>query len=342
MLLREAMEEAGYYTQTKGTTVRCHLCRHQCVIADGKRGLCGVRENKAGTLYTLVYGELVANHVDPIEKKPLYHFLPGSKSYSIATFGCNFTCLNCQNADISQAPVERGLTAGRHFTPEKVVREARLHECASIAYTYTEPTIFFEFAYDVAKIASSQGIYNVFVTNGYIGEEPLRDIAPYLDAANIDLKSSSEEFYTKICGGKLSRLKESIELYYDLGIFLEITTLVIPDYNDSEADIRGVAQFISKVDPRIPWHISRFHPYYKLINHRSTPVETLLKAFNIGKEEGLEFIYLGNVPGSNEDTLCPSCGSKLIGRFGYQIISNQLIARNTCPHCNTEIPGVFK
>ncbi|MHA2407198.1 MAG: AmmeMemoRadiSam system radical SAM enzyme [Candidatus Ranarchaeia archaeon] len=336
------MEEARYYTKTAGKKVECFLCRHNCLIAEGKLGLCRVRKNDDGVLYSLVYGELVATNVDPIEKKPLYHVLPGSKSYSIATIGCNFTCLNCQNADISQVSITQSMTRRRVTPPQKVVEDAILHECQSIAYTYTEPTIFFEYAFDVAKIASSKGLYNIFVTNGYIGEEPLRDIAPYLNAANIDLKSSREEFYTKICGGKLDRLLESIRLYKKLGIFLEITTLVIPEYNDSDEDLRGVAQFISSLDDNIPWHLSRFHPHYKLKDHRSTPVETLLKAYKIAEEEGINFVYLGNVPGTNEDTLCPTCERQLIVRYGYAVSSNKLQKQNTCPNCKSLIPGIFQ
>jgi pyruvate formate lyase activating enzyme len=336
------MEEARYYTQTAGKKTQCFLCRHNCIIAEGKFGLCKVRKNQDGVLYSLVYGKLVATNVDPIEKKPLYHFLPGSKSYSIATLGCNFTCLNCQNADISQVPIPLEGSSNHFVSPQQVIEDTLLHECQSIAYTYTEPTIFFEYAFDVAKKASSKGLYNIFVTNGYISEEPLRDIAPYLDAANIDLKSSNEEFYTKICGGKLDRLLESIRLYKQLGIFLEITTLVIPDYNDSEEDLRGVARFISSLDEKIPWHLSRFHPSYKLKNHRSTPVETLQKAYRIAKEEGIQYVYLGNVPGAQEDTLCPTCGRTLISRYGYQITSNELETQNTCPDCKTSIPGVFQ
>jgi len=336
------MEEARYYRQVRGKTVQCFLCKHHCLIADGKQGICGVRENRGGTLYSLVYGEIVASHVDPIEKKPLFHFLPGSTSYSIATYGCNFKCLNCQNADISQAPVEQGITRGHYTPPQEIVKQAVAHGCLSIAYTYTEPTIFFEYAFDVAKLAANQGLYNIFVTNGYVEKEPLQDIAPYLNAANIDLKSSNREFYTKICGGKLDRLLASIKLYFDLGVFIEITTLVIPDYNDSESDLNGVARFIANLDPTIPWHISRFHPQYKLIDHRSTPINTLLRAYNIGKEAGLQYVYLGNIPGTHENTFCPSCGKKLITRSGYFIVSNELEGKTSCPNCGIKIPGLFK
>ncbi|MHA1917782.1 MAG: AmmeMemoRadiSam system radical SAM enzyme [Candidatus Ranarchaeia archaeon] len=335
------MEEARYYEKKENNIVHCFLCKHNCRISEGKYGICKVRKNIEGILYSLVYGKIVANNVDPIEKKPLFHVLPGSKSYSISTVGCNFKCLNCQNSDISQPIINNDDPIGRIFSPDQIVDMAIKAGCKSIAYTYTEPTIFFEYAFDVAKIAKEKGLLNIFVTNGYIGEAPLRDIAPYLDAANIDLKSSNKEFYKKICGGNLDKLYDSIKLYHKLGIFLEITTLIIPDYNDSEEDLRGCVKFIKDLDENIPWHISRFHPDYKLINHRSTPVETLLKAKSIAEEEGLKYIYIGNVFDLSENTFCPICNTELVKRSGYTMIKNS-IDENNCPKCKSPITGIWK
>ena len=246
------MREAMFYERLEGNLVKCNLCSHRCRIPESKRGVCGVRENRDGTLYSLVYGRAVAQAVDPIEKKPLFHFYPGSRIFSIATVGCNFRCLNCQNYDISQMPREYGSIIGESLSPEEVVEKAKRYGCRSIAYTYTEPTVFFEYAYETAKLASKEGIKNVFVTNGYITEEALRELAPYLDAANIDLKGFSEEFYRKVCGASLEPVLESIKLHRELGIWVEVTTLIIPTLNDSEEVLKGIAEFISGVGEDIP------------------------------------------------------------------------------------------
>ena len=241
------MKEAMFYEKLDDKMVKCNLCSHRCSrIADSKRGICGVRENRDGKLYSLVYGRVAARSVDPIEKKPLFHFLPGSRSYSIATVGCNLRCRNCQNYDISQLPKERGIIVGQNVSPEEIVSAAKRNSCESIAYTYSEPTIFFEYAYDTAKLASKEGIKNVFVTNGYITPEALKEISPYLDAANIDLKSFSDDFYRKNCGARLKPVLDSIKLYKSLGIWTEITTLIIPSLNDSEEELRKIAEFIKK------------------------------------------------------------------------------------------------
>ena len=297
------MREAMFYERLEGNLVKCNLCSHRCRIPESKRGVCGVRENRDGTLYSLVYGRAVAQAVDPIEKKPLFHFYPGSRIFSIATVGCNFRCLNCQNYDISQMPREYGSIIGESLLPEEIVEKAKRYGCRSIAYTYTEPTVFFEYAYETAKLASKEGIKNVFVTNGYITEEALRELAPYLDAANIDLKGFSEEFYRKVCGARLEPVLESIKLHRELGIWVEVTTLIIPTLNDSEEVLKGIAEFISGVGEDIPWHVSRFYPAYKLIDLPPTPPETLRKARKIGLEAGLRYVYQGNVPGEGEDCL---------------------------------------
>ena len=334
------MCEAMFYEKVEGNLVKCNLCSHRCRIPDSKRGVCGVRENREGTLYSLVYGRAVAQAVDPIEKKPLFHFYPGSKIFSIATVGCNFRCLNCQNYDISQMPREHGSIIGESLLPEEIVEKAKRYGCRSIAYTYTEPTVFFEYAYETAKLASKEGIKNVFVTNGYITEEALRELAPYLDAANIDLKGFSEEFYRKVCGARLEPVLESIKLHRELGIWVEVTTLVIPTLNDSEEVLRGIAEFISGVGEDIPWHVSRFYPAYKLIDLPPTPLETLRKAREIGLEAGLKYVYQGNVPGEGESTYCHECGELLIQRYGYQVLLNK-IEDSRCPYCGADIAGVW-
>ncbi|MFC1830090.1 AmmeMemoRadiSam system radical SAM enzyme [Thermodesulfobacteriota bacterium] len=334
--------EAYLYESLEDNNVKCHLCNHRCVIKDGRRGICGVRENREGALNTLVYGRLIARHIDPIEKKPLYHLLPASLSYSIATVGCNFKCLFCQNADIAQMPSDRkGMIAGDVFSPQDIVTEASRGGCASISYTYTEPTVFFEFAYDTAKLAHDKGIRNLFVTNGYMTEEALRMISPYLDAANVDLKAFTEDFYKTYCGAKLEHVKESLKLMKSLGIFVEVTTLLIPGLNDGEDELAQLAQFlVESLGSETPWHISRFHPTYKLTNRPSTPLESLNAARDIGMKAGLKYVYTGNVPGeSGGNTYCYSCGKMLIKRWGFYIKKNA-IEESRCPYCSSEIHGV--
>jgi pyruvate formate lyase activating enzyme len=333
--------EARFYTPEEEGKVKCYLCSHRCIISPGKRGICGVRENKKGKLYTLVYGRAISYNIDPIEKKPLYHFLPGTRSYSIATVGCNFRCLHCQNWEISQMPRERdGEIAGLDLPPEEVVRQAAQYDCASISYTYTEPTIFAEYAVDCAKLAQKKGIKNVFVTNGYITPEALKEIAPYIDAANIDLKGFTEEFYREVCSANLKPVLESIKLYKKLGIWIEITTLIIPGYNDDEEQLRGIARFIKSVGEDVPWHVTRFHPEYKLMSVPSTPLDTIRKARDIGKEEGLLYIYIGNVLGEGENTHCYNCGELLIERHGFDILKYR-IEKGKCPKCGVKIHGVW-
>ena len=336
------MKEAMFYEKLEDNLVNCNLCSHRCRrIADSKRGICGVRENRDGKLYSLVYGKAVAMSVDPIEKKPLFNFLPGSRSYSIATVGCNFRCDNCQNYDISQLPKERNIIVGPDVSPEEIVSAAKRSNCASIAYTYSEPTIFFEYAYDIAKLARKEGLKNVFVTNGYITPEALREISPYLDAANIDLKSFSDEFYRKSCGARLQPVLDSIRLYKSLGIWIEITTLIIPTLNDSEEELQKIAEFIKEVGEDTPWHITQFHPMYNLPDLPRTPVSTLRKARQIGLEAGLRYVYEGNVPGeTGENTYCPNCGKPLIRRFGYSIQENK-IKNSACTYCGTKIDGLY-
>jgi pyruvate formate lyase activating enzyme len=334
--------EAMFYEKLQDHTVNCNLCNHKCHIPESKCGICGVRENRGGKLYSLVYGKLIARSVDPIEKKPLFQFLPGSTAFSIATVGCNFRCENCQNFDISQLPNERKTILGRETSPEEIVEAAKLNHCKSIAYTYSEPTIFFEYALDVAKLAHKEGIKNVFVTNGYMTEEPLRMIAPYLDAANIDLKSFNDQFYKNICGANLQPVLDSIKLHKELGIWIELTTLVIPTLNDKVKELQQIAEFINnEVGEDTPWHISAFYPMYKLPDLPRTPVHILRKAREIGMDAGLKYVYLGNMFGeAGENTFCPECGKMLIQRLGYRMQENKIVD-SKCSYCGTKIDGVF-
>jgi pyruvate formate lyase activating enzyme len=333
------MKEAQFYKNLKDSKVHCHLCNQYCMIENGKRGKCSVRENHDGTLYTLVYGKVIAASVDPIEKKPLYHFLPGSYSYSFATQGCNFHCEFCQNCEISQPGKE---VFGKDTSQKEIVEQALINGCKSISYTYTEPTIFYEFAYDTAKLAKEKGLKNVFVTNGYITKDPLKEIQPYLDAANIDLKSFSDDFYKNLVGARLQPVLDSIKLYHELGIHIELTTLIIPGKNDSQTELKDTAEFIASVDKNIPWHVSRFHPDYKMINLSATPAETLMNAVKIGKKAGLKYAYAGNLPGNDyESTYCSKCNTKLIERSSFQVKKINIKGAH-CPVCSEKINLVLE
>lgn len=336
------MKEALLWHSLESERVACDLCNHRCQISPEKYGICGVRQNRKGTLYTHVYGEVIAAHVDPIEKKPLYHYLPGSTAFSIATVGCNFQCPFCQNWQISQKSKRNG-NAPRceTFSPEDIVRAARSRGCQSISYTYTEPTIFFEFAFDTAKLAKNEGLGNSFVTNGYMTTEALETISPYLDACNVDLKSFNEKFYREMCKAHLEPVLASIRKMKELGIWIEITTLIIPGQNDSDEELTQIARFIVDVDPDIPWHISRFHPDHQLTDRSSTPLGTLRKAYSIGKREGLRYIYIGNVIGESEDTRCPNCNALLIQRSGFITRRNAIVGAK-CSKCGHLIAGVFQ
>jgi len=335
------MKEAMFYTKEDKQKVKCSLCAHNCLIHEGKRGICGVRENSGGILYSLVYGKLISMNVDPIEKKPLFHFLPSTISLSIASTGCNFRCLHCQNFDISQHREKDSVIPGNYVSAQQVVDAAEKAGCRSISYTYTEPTIFFEFAYDCARLAHEKGIKNIFVSNGYTGTEAVNEIAPFLDAINIDLKGD-DSFYKKVCGARLQPVLDNIRLMKELGIWVEVTTLIIPSYNDSEDTLRGIAEYIMSVDPSIPWHVSQFYPTYKLYDQPRTPVETLRRAREIGFEKGLKYIYEGNVPGEGgENTFCPHCRELLIKREGYEIFENR-IQDNLCVKCMEQIEGVWR
>jgi pyruvate formate lyase activating enzyme len=335
------MKEAYLYEKMENQRVRCFLCNHRCLIKEGARGICGVRENQEGTLVSLVYGKVIARHVDPIEKKPLFHFLPGSRSYSLATAGCNFRCLFCQNADISQMPADRNQIWGEEMTPSMIVEEATGSRSFSISYTYTEPTIFFELALDTARLAVKKGLKNIFVSNGYMTEECLKEISSDLHGANVDLKAFTDKFYKEQCGAKLEPILRTLEIMRKTGVWVEVTTLLIPGLNDSTEELKGLAGFLCNLDPDIPWHISRFHPSYRLMNVRPTPPESIQRARDIGYEAGLKYVYTGNLPGDEgEKTYCHKCKELLIDRFGFYV-RKQAIKDNRCPRCNALIPGVW-
>ena len=335
--------EAWLYDTMADQRVRCRLCSHHCVISPGQRGICGVRENCAGVLETRVYGHLIASGDDPIEKKPIFHLMPGSRSFSIATVGCNFKCRFCQNADIAQMPADQdGRVAGDPVTPQQVVAAARQRGCASIAYTYTEPTVFFEFACDTAQLAHPLGIKNIFVTNGYMSAEALERVSPWLDAANVDLKAFSDGFYKHQCGARLEPVKATLRRMKALKIWVEVTTLIIPGLNDDPGELSQLATFIAtELGPETPWHVSRFHPTYRLTDRGATPLKTLVQARSIGLASGLKYVYTGNLPGQGgEDTLCPGCGAAAIARNGFRILAMR-VAQGRCSSCGTAIDGIF-
>jgi len=332
------MKEALLYETLTDKTVKCNLCNHHCTIKNGQFGICYVRQNKDGILYTHVYDRIIAEHVDPIEKKPLFHFLPGSTSYSVATVGCNFKCRFCQNANIAQMPADQGQISGMPLTPEQVVQTAIKNRCKSISFTYTEPTIYFEFALETAQKAHAQNIKNIFVSNGYMSKEAIKSIGSWLDAANIDLKSFNNQFYAKYCGGKLQPVLENLVSLKAHNVFVEITTLVVTGLNDDPKEIKQAADFIVKeLGPDTPWHLSRFHPTYRLKDRPSTPIETLQRSRKIGMDAGLYYVFTGNVPGdTGESTFCHQCGTLLIDRFGFRIQKN-ILDTCRCPHCQTPV-----
>lgn len=338
------MREARFYEKRDGGEVRCTLCAQYCTISTGKRGVCGVRENRDGTLYAMNYGLVVAEHVDPVEKKPLFHFYPGAFALSVATVGCNFRCTFCQNWDISQTSKGKDRQiSGQYTEPEHLTRLALQQRCRVISFTYSEPTIFYEWAYDVAKVATQSGILNTFVTNGYITAEPLREISPYLHGANVDLKAFTDLTYRKVMGAPgLKPVLDALKLMKELGIWVEVTTLVVPTRNDSDGELRDIARFIrTDLGPDTPWHVSRFHPDYRDLDLPPTPTSTLRRAYDIGKEEGLHYVYTGNIPGDEgEHTACHRCGERLIERFGFRIARDIVTKDGTCPKCGTQVAGV--
>jgi pyruvate formate lyase activating enzyme len=327
--------------KTEDRKVRCFLCHWRCLISDGGLGRCRVRKNIAGVLYSLNYNKVCAANPDPIEKKPLFHFHPGSKSFSIAAPGCNFQCSFCQNWQISQMPTE-GLIDGGDISPEEIVRGAVRSGCSSIACTYTEPTIFMELCADTARAARAKGLANVFVSNGYMTRQAVDFAKDWLDAVNIDLKAFTEEFYTDLCRGHLDPVLDTIRyIAKHTDIWMELTTLIIPGRNDSDGELKRIADFIAnEASVDVPWHISRFYPQYKMTDAESTGAAVLERAYAIGKEAGLRYIYIGNMPGIGaESTYCCNCGHLLIERMGYRIVKKKL-SGDCCPACGTKMAGV--
>jgi len=332
---------ARYWRALDDGSVRCLLCPRSCVVPPGGRGHCGVRENRDGTYYTLVYGNPCAVHVDPVEKKPFYHFLPTTTAFSIATAGCNLDCRFCQNWHISQARPEE--TYNYRLTPAELVDLAERSGSPSIAYTYSEPTVFFEYMLDCARLARERGLRNVYHSNGYISPEPLRELCACLDAANIDLKGFDESYYRQIAGGELAPVLRSLEILREEGVHLEITTLVVPGRNDDDESLRAMCAWIAEhLGSGTPLHLSRFHPQYRLRNLPPTPVETLERARRIALEEGLRYVYVGNVPGhAANSTYCPSCGEMVIRRVGYAVDPFG-IEEGRCAACGAPIEGVWR
>lgn len=364
------LQAALYFEPLADQFARCTLCPHDCRIAPDHRGVCGVRINRGGQLFTRVGDRIVSAEVDPIEKKPLFHFLPGSSAYSIATVGCNLRCRFCQNWTISQWPklresVSRGEEVsspvvehpgdewcpdaeppearwgiGTAVAPSELVAQAQRAGCRSIAYTYTEPTIFYELALATARLASAAGLGNIAVTNGFISLDPLREIAPYLGAVNVDLKSFRDGYYKKLCGARLEPVLAALREYKKLGVWIELTTLLIPGLNDEDGELRDISRFIrTELGEDVPWHISRFFPAYKMEHWQTTPIRSLLRAREIGQEEGLRYVYLGNVPEEEaENTICPGCGTVVIRRWGVTVVENRLRA-GRCPNCSQFVAG---
>ena len=327
-----------YKNLEKSNKIICMLCQHFCQLKEGQVGICGVNKNENGALKTLVYGHPSALNLDPVEKKPMYHLLPGTSALSLGTVGCNFKCPFCQNWQISQ---EHSVDTSVDISPQKMVDLAIENGAASIAYTYNEPTIFYPYAKDIGVIARERGLKNIFVTNGFESEEVVKDMASWLDAANVDLKSWDDAYYKKVLKGGLEAVKETLRNMVKEGIWVEVTTLLIEGDNDSDADLKAMAAFIAdELGRHVPWHLSAFHPDYKMQDHESTKLQTLERAKKIALEAGLEYVYLGNVP-VHGDTYCPDCGTLLIDRTGYSVTQNKLVDGH-CPKCNREIEGVWK
>ena len=332
------MSAPNPFYREEGDKIVCLLCRHYCKLKDGQVGICGVNKNEGGKLVNLVYGKVSAINIDPIEKKPLYHFLPGSTSLSIGTVGCNFKCPFCQNWQISQS---KDIGSSYEVTPQQLVDLALQNGCKSISYTYNEPTIFYPFARDVAMLAHKSGLKNVFVSNGFETPEIIEDMKGKIDAFNIDIKGFKKEYYKKYLKGELEGVLDTLKRLKQKGFWVETTTLIVPGDNDSDEELRAIAEFIAKeLDINTPWHISAFHPDYKVQDKGPTPLETLQRAYNIGKEAGLNFIYMGNVA-MPSITACPNCGEELIKRVGYQLVENKLV-NGKCPKCTTQIPGIWR
>jgi len=336
------LKQAVLWESAGDQKVRCRLCHFRCVIDEGRLGHCSVRRNVGGTLYSLNYHKVCAANPDPIEKKPLFHFQPGTQSFSVATMGCNFRCTFCQNWQISQVALEDGRIDGQAIGPEQVVATAVRGGCRSIAYTYTEPTVFMELCHDCGRLAKEKGLANVFVSNGYMTPEAIDFAAGWLDGINVDLKAFTEDYYRRLCKARLQPVLDTIAyIARETDIWMEVTTLLVPGENDSQGELQRLAEFlVRQAGPDVPWHISRFHPQYKYLDAHATSLKSLREAERIGKEAGLRYVYLGNVPGSSsESTFCYECDRVLIERTGYRIKANH-IKNSQCPDCGAAIAGV--
>ena len=331
--------------ELKSQKILCQACAQACILDEGEYGICGVRKVEEGQLRLLVYGLAAAVNVDPVEKKPMFHFLPKSRAFSVGTIGCNFSCKFCQNYEISQYPKEHNYhIVGQELSPERIVELAQENRCDSIAYTYNEPIVFFEYTYDTAKLAHEKGIKNIYVTSGFETRKAIDLLAPYIDGMNIDIKSFSDEFYKEICGARLKPVLEAVKYAHSKGIWIEITTLLIEGKNDSDEEIREIAKFIASVDKSIPWHLSAFHPMYKMLDVPRTRESTLLRAYKIGQEEGLKYLYIGNIDNEDyESTYCPDCSKKVVDRSGNigQFVTSRLDEDGNCPECGYALEGVW-
>jgi pyruvate formate lyase activating enzyme len=335
------MRSARLYQSAADGSVSCGLCAHHCTIKPGRRGICGVRENRGGELYSLVYGQVAAEHIDPVEKKPLFHFLPGSLTYSVATAGCNFKCLHCQNHTLSHLSGSVDDVRHHYREPAAIVDQAMAAGCRSISYTYSEPTVFFEFAYDCCRAARQKGLHNIFVSNGYMSRPAAQLLAEVLGAINIDIKSFSDDFYRTICGGRLQPVLDNVRFFREQGVWVEATTLIIPGLNDTDDELRSIAAFLVSCDPNIPWHVSGFHPTFRMLDRPPTTAQRLLTARDLGLAAGLNHVYVGNIRGSGgEATLCPACSHVLIQRSGFVVAANRLVD-GRCPQCQQPVAGVW-
>jgi pyruvate formate lyase activating enzyme len=331
---------AKYYKKLGEKKVQCQLCPHECRVADLERGTCGVRENKGGEYYTLVYGNPCSAHIDPIEKKPVFHYYPSTTAFSIATAGCNFVCKFCQNWEISQKRPEQVKTV--KLPPSQVIQIAQQRGCKTVAHTYTEPVVFFEYMLDCAIVGKEKGVPNVMISNGYILEKPMRELCKYLGAVKIDLKAFSEKFYHELCVGKLKPVLDVLSILKDEGVWFEIVVLLIPTLNDSKQEINEMTKWIVKeLGPGVPVHFSRYYPTFMLKNIPPTPPETLLRSRKIAMDNGVKFAYVGNIISDAENTFCPECGKLLIERMRF---TSSVVGMkgNKCKYCNETIPGVFE
>jgi pyruvate formate lyase activating enzyme len=335
------LKEVMYYKKLANQRVECEICPKRCKIADLERGYCGNKENRGGKYYSLVYSRPCAIHTDPIEKKPLFHYLPGTLAFSIATAGCNFECRFCQNWNMAQFRPEQ--IKSYHITPKGIVDIAKREGCATIAYTYSEPVVFYEYMYDIAGLAEKEGIGNVMISNGFINKKPLVDLCRHLTAVKIDLKAFTERFYSETCSGELRPVLDTLEILNKINIWYEIVVLIVPTLNDSEEEITKMSLWIkNRLGANVPVHFSRFYPTYKMKNLPPTPIRTLERARKIGLDMGLNYVYIGNVPGhEGENTYCPRCKNLIIKRIGYTVLKTD-IEDGRCKYCRSPIPGIWK